>query len=394
MEITMEKFDCRLVKALLCVIVWVPLMAWGQDDPWYATQPSCVIEGADPGRTREYKAEGIEQFNNIVWRTAIENANPDLDLLCYEDKIFFGNKGYDEKTGKLVWEISELQKYHIGRSIIYKGHMYLTLYLYHQGQHSRKYMGIVDINIATKSMKMLNMPIETEASPGSMLAFNEMLFTSSATYIFAYSLKTNQVLWRTAAKNRTGVQLATDGERLFAEYKNRIAAYDIKTGKPQWIYNESSQDIIYKNGMVYTECMGGVWALNSKTGKVIWHYIPDNMDEDQFLPNQLHINEKNIYFTSANGHDGNLYSLDRLTGKLNFKIHGLARPVLHADALYVDDISIPYYENIIKVLNEKDRQLYSIKLPISGSYEFPKGKNLLFYEYVSKKKTVILTLIN
>src|SRR5579863_3351477 len=127
MEINMERFNCWLVKTLLCAILWLPLMVWGKDDPWYATQPSCVIKDADPGRTGDYKAEGIKEFHHIVWSTVIENHEGGSDLLCYDDKIFFDAKGYDEKTGKLIWDIPELQKYRIGALIIYKGHMYLNL---------------------------------------------------------------------------------------------------------------------------------------------------------------------------------------------------------------------------------------------------------------------------
>ncbi|TAK73141.1 MAG: hypothetical protein EPO11_08885 [Gammaproteobacteria bacterium] len=400
MEMNMERLNCRLVKVLLCVILWLPLMACRKDDPWYTTQPSCVIKGADPGRTGEYKAEGIKEFHNVVWNTVIENTDPDLDLLCYENKIFYGGKGYDEKTGKLIWKIPELQKYRFGESVIYKGHLYLNLYSYNQKQIPRyTYIGIADINIPTKEIKMLNTPLEAKKhSPENMLAINDMLFTNSGDDLFAYSLKTNQVVWHTATtKNSTGLLLTTDGERLFTRDQDRLAAYDIKTGKKQWIFDVRSMDIIYKDGVVYTDGIRGVWALNPKTGKVIWHYIPDSMDYYQFLPFEMRVNEKNVYVANENGFDKNFYVLDRLTGKLNFKIHGLINPLLHTDALYVDDYIIPYYEdyvNTIKVLDVKSQRLHPIHLPTSASYKFPKDKNLLLFKYDIDKKEVILTLIN
>jgi outer membrane protein assembly factor BamB len=205
--------------------------------------------------------------------------------------------------------------------------------------------------------------LETAGDVTSSPAIDQgvIYFGTSQGYFYALDLATRQPKWKTYIENHLSTDPAiADGLVYFAgdQYLNNpgtdviysersIYALDQQTGKQIWQFSPPSSvetggwvsDPIVADGVVYCASSedayighGYVYALDSKTGKQLWAYTPNQVLS---FPKPLAASDGLVYVV---GRDGPLYALDAKTGAERWRfVIGASQtaPSLAGGVLYV-----------------------------------------------------------
>lgn len=127
----------------------------------------------------------------------------------------------------------------------------------------------------------------------------------------AIDLHTGQTIWRTfQSKVRETIGLSEDGKRIYSKTMNdSIVCYDAQTSQPKEIwasdvgfgYEHAPSMQIEKEGVLFGSTKEGlIFALEAKTGKVLWKHKTGNSLINTIVP----LNGHEVLFTATDGKAG------------------------------------------------------------------------------------------
>jgi outer membrane protein assembly factor BamB len=191
--------------------------------------------------------------------------------------------------------------------------------------------------------------------------------------IYCHDIDTGEILWKFRGpkpymQKGLGVEIVIDGDYLIVtSYDGAIYKMNRHTGQLVWkkhldMYLHSVPHIEHDRLYVATEgginhARGDIVCLDNRTGSTIWRYetrggvIPCS-------PNLLH----NMVICGSN--NGNLYSLNSLTGQLNWVVEGIGE--IKGRANTIDDVI---------VVTTEDGKIYGISLTGDILWQKPCGTN-------------------
>ena len=189
---------------------------------------------------------------------------------------------------------------------------------------------------------------------------NKVYYGNDRHEIYCHDILTGDILWKFEGpkpymKKGLSVEIVIDRENLIVtSYDGAIYKMNRHTGQLVWkrhldMYLHSVPHIDYNRLYVATEgginlARGDIVCLDNRTGNTIWRYetrggvIPCS-------PNLLH----NMVICGSN--NGNLYSLNPLTGQLNWVVEGIGE--IKGRANTIDDVI---------VVTTEDGKIYGISL--------------------------------
>lgn len=150
-------------------------------------------------------------------------------------------------------------------------------------------------------------------------------------HLYAISTETGEKIWGFRADDRIdGTPAVVDDTVYFGSFDRSVYALDARTGEKRW--EQPTDGLVRSSPTVvdgtlfigthcyYAECntysqgslstVGYVYALDTKTGKMIWRYETD----DEILSSAA-ATSGTIYIGTS---DGKIYAIDQLTGELNW----------------------------------------------------------------------------
>ncbi|MFO0825771.1 MAG: PQQ-binding-like beta-propeller repeat protein [Gemmataceae bacterium] len=266
------------------------------------------------------------------------------------DRVYLGmrNTGFpggrlvcvNPETGELVWSYRDKLKPVFCTPTIADGKLYCG-----EGLHEDKDCRLFCVNI-TDGKLAWGEPIKTvshtEGAPA--VAGGKLFFPAGDDGLIAADTKTGSRLWQFKGGKEAGIHVdaapAVSGNRVFVGsglYSFVAVALDMESGKELWRSDlklrSFAAPIVLGKAVVYAvgtgnmvhdtedypeegekkdkDPAGAVVALETETGKELWRYD---------LPRAVHVALAGDAFSVyAASRDGNVYAIDRKTGKLRWK---------------------------------------------------------------------------
>jgi len=232
---------------------------------------------------------GINAANgNIVWSyskpTGAVANQFDVPSPCFNTGVVYTNcvdnsdeglYGFDALTGKVVLKyLYRLDYATVVSPCVYNNNVY-TAFTDNGSSIILKYN--IDNPNQSRSYTIL-----TDGS-SSPTVFNSNIYIGSSDYLYSYndSLSGSHYRWRLqGASNLSGSSPTADSNSVYISSSNGIIyAVNDSTGVERWEYQV--QDLggsfgpttspTLANGVIYYGSISGLYALNAKTGKLIWH---------------------------------------------------------------------------------------------------------------------------
>lgn len=206
----------------------------------------------------------------------IEN---DIVYIGGSDRTF---RAIDLPTGDIIWEYSNLNGFVETKPVFYDGKILFGAW--------DEYFYCLDANTGKLIWKWKgNLPgiFYSPAACWPVASDDIVFFAAPDRKLTAINIDSGIEMWRTGKyKVRETVGLSEDGKMLFARTMNdTILALPVseKLLNPIWItncgfgYDISSAQIVEKDGVIFYPTKNGmIYALNSKTGEIIWQYKISN----------------------------------------------------------------------------------------------------------------------
>jgi outer membrane protein assembly factor BamB len=204
----------------------------------------------------------------------------------------------------------------------------------------------------------------------SMLSFwnNSLIISDKTGYIYNTDLETGKNNWRFAAQDYSIYPVSFNNDTAFITgFDGRLYALDPKTGTEKWrfttpnyIKSDTAPEV--SDGMVYFGSRNGIlYALDESSGKVNWQFKTKPVDSTHLIFDQLIIHfgtfiidENNIYINSAT--DDAVYALNKKTGRLIWKYsgYGFTNSKLK---LFQGSISFRNNQGVYRILNKSDGKI-------------------------------------
>ncbi len=191
-------------------------------------------------------------------------------------------RAIDLSSGKLVWEFSGLDGFVETKPVLYRDKILFGAWDEH--------FYCLDATTGKLIWKWKGDQPGIFYSPAAcwpVASDGIVFFAAPDRKLNAINIQTGKLVWRTGKyKVRETVGLSEDGKLLFARTMNdTILAVPVsdKSSDPIWKtncgfgYDISSAQIVEKDGTIFYPTKNGmIYALDSKTGKVIWQYKISN----------------------------------------------------------------------------------------------------------------------
>ena len=212
-------------------------------------------------------------------------------------------RAIDIKTGKVIWTYNNVKGYIVARPLVTSDKVIFGAWdntLYALSLKDGKEMWL------WKSPKggMHYSP----ASVWPVAAHGKVFIADPERALTAIDINTGKTVWRTyASKVRESIGLSEDGERVYAKTMNdSVVCYSTASATPEQVwasnvafgYEHAPSMPLEKEGIVFGGTKDGlIYALEGKTGKVIWKHKIGNS-----LVNTVHpIDKKQVIATSSDG---------------------------------------------------------------------------------------------
>lgn len=300
--------------------------AYAKTDPWYETNPSCVIERGNPARTGEYKVIPLKKIHE-TWNTP-EYYQAPVPLICYQDKKFSGVHGTYFVYGKKK-ELYPLT----GRTVLYDNVFYNTT------TDSANRVHLIGNSIKDKTLVFDELLPDFYHDP---FIYNNIAYMGNSHGILAYDLINRKLLWMFKHTFTELLGFSTDGKNLFfSDWYGSLFALDLIHGQLIWQKDNFflNNDYVRVNKGKVIGVGGGtiiknkkqvdyhfVYALNSKNGAILWK---TSVEEGTRGPVTL-VNNRVLLITALRQKTGpyhyvhdthaKLECLDALSGKVIWKI--------------------------------------------------------------------------
>ena len=196
-----------------------------------------------------------------------------------------------------------------------------------------------------------------------VLYFKDKVFTQNAPFVYSFDAKSGRALYQRGFKKAMYGKPVTDGTNvIIADESRTVFALAPENLDIVWEYNIDDdhyaidEKILTKNGVVYFAAeangeSGGVYAIDSKTGKEIWKlFLPGDMASITEYNNKLYVTSKKGIF----------YRIDPKTGKDELTLPLTNIPISNFE--FVDDNTAYFYceAGLIKlnISSEKEELVY------------------------------------
>lgn len=212
-------------------------------------------------------------------------------------------RAIDIKTGKVIWTYNNVKGYIVARPLV---------------TSDKVIFGAWDNTLYALSLKDGKEMWQWKSPKGGMhyspasvwpvAAHGKVFIADPERALTAIDINTGKTVWRTyASKVRESIGLSEDGERVYAKTMNdSVVCYSTASATPEQVwasnvafgYEHAPSMPLEKEGIVFGGTKDGlIYALEGKTGKVIWKHKIGNS-----LVNTVHpIDKKQVIATSSDG---------------------------------------------------------------------------------------------
>jgi len=367
--------NSTILNALYFLLFFISPLALAEPDPWYANNPSCVIDRGNPGRTGEYLAEPLEKNPVNIWGDAFNSTgiagNP---MACTKDFIIsFGpTVAYKNQTKKLWWGAFD------SNFAVYKDFIYVL-----SRGRTISVKDFVKYQILDGKKETIVKNATTDDSEGDPLIYNNVAYFGGKS-LTAVDLNTKKQLWKfdvteptRPGPSATVCSLSTDGERIFfSDWGFNIFAVEMKTGKLLWSKDGFGLGRSYAavmNGNLYLgqtkehkkyEYTTEVFKIDAVTGKTVWH---TPMNSRSFSSLSLAVSTEVVIVSCID----KVVGLDTKTGEILWSIFARrpTAPVLVKNIAYFVEHSRSYGDDYKATAVNKftGKKLWSFDLPESNT---------------------------
>jgi RNA polymerase sigma factor (sigma-70 family) len=179
----------------------------------------------------------------------------------------------------------------------------------------------------------------TKARPTALTSDGETLFLSvfDQSRIIAVNAKTGKRLWSFQAHGWLyGSAVATATHVLFGSQDRNYYCLDKKVGKQVWKYESrgriESGGVVDGTHVYFASCDGNVYCLRLSDGKERWHFTTDGAGQGRngSIYSVPLLRRQSLAFAAG---EGQLYVIDRETGKLRGKVRPCERSEIYCSAV-------------------------------------------------------------
>ena len=247
---------------------------------------------------------------SLRWK--VEAAEPVLGAVTIHEGIAYVGasdktfRAIDIQTGKVVWSYDQVKGYIETKPLVVDDKVIFsawdnTLYALEKatGKEIWKWTG------GLTRMHFSPAAVWPVASNG------KVFIADPQRAMTAVNLQNGETVWRTfRSQVRETIGLSEDGERVYSKTMNdSIVCYSTLTDTPEQVwasnvgfgYEHAPSMPLEKDGVVYGSTKEGLlFALEAKTGKIIWKHKIGNSLINTVLP----LNEREVLFTATSGEVG------------------------------------------------------------------------------------------
>lgn len=247
---------------------------------------------------------------SLRWKVAAEE--PVLGAVTIDEGVAYVGasdhafRAIDIQTGKVIWSYNQVKGYVEAKPLIADGKVIFgawdnTLYALDKtdGKELWKWTGGLT--------RMHFSP----AAVWPVAAHGKVFIADPQRAMTAVDLQTGETVWRTfRSMVRETIGLSEDGERVYSKTMNdSIVCYSTMSDTPQQVwasnvgfgYEHAPSMPLEKDGVVYGSTKEGLlFALEAKTGKVLWKHKIGNSLINTVLP----LNGREVLFTATSGEVG------------------------------------------------------------------------------------------
>jgi outer membrane protein assembly factor BamB len=154
--------------------------------------------------------------------------------------------------------------------------------------------------------------------------------------LIALDARTGLEKWSVNSVSAGGGEVVVDNNLVYTTGAGVIAAFNAVNGKQKWIFRSQQISATYSeavaSGVVYVGMADSIYALNGKTGQILWTYVGPT--QVMISPSPAFANGL-VYFCSGTGY---LYALDAQQGILKWSYSddfALSSPVIVNGIVYI-----------------------------------------------------------
>ena len=345
-----------ILTGIVFIYSGIAMTVYASEDTYYKNNPGCVIDRGNPERTGVYN-ERISDHPKILWQTGATSLHAPI---CADNLIVMNPLvAFNPANGKKVWDVGNIGgKYHYPATY-YNGVLYwdkidgrgygqeekslnLMKYnaktgklLYQKGfgvgnsnglliYNDIAYLCLYDGVTAYDLKKNKILWKSGGLVQGGISTDGHALFVSNGG-LYVLDMQNGRLLWKNDAISG---QATLGKEAIYADFlsdddKVGIIAYEKKTGKVIWkrylndvpgfskhgglsditlhqdrlfVSNRVREAIITTNPTRYSPVGGGVYALDAKTGKLLWHKEVSPFTDPISINNTLYVGGQNIVY--------------------------------------------------------------------------------------------------
>lgn len=250
----------------------------------------------------------------LVWKYPAKEAV--LGAVTIDNNIAYIGAGdhtmraLDIKTGKLVWEYSNVKGYIETRPLIYRGKLIFGAWdtnMYALDMHTGQLLWTWNNGLPRMHF--------SPAAVWPVAAYGKVFFSAPDRVLTAVNAETGKTVWRTnESKVRETIGLSADGTRIYSKtMQDSVVCYSAMVDEPERIwsvnvsygYDHAPSMPVEKDGVVFGSTKNGlIFALDAKTGIVLWKHKIGNSLINTVVP----LNGTECLFTSSEGIVGVIFN--------------------------------------------------------------------------------------
>ncbi|MFT3924605.1 MAG: PQQ-binding-like beta-propeller repeat protein [Myxococcales bacterium] len=186
------------------------------------------------------------------------------DAVFVDAGSFEGLYGYAQADGALRWENLDLGQYDSWSAAYYGGDVYSFV-----GGTLRRHDAKTG---TTKDSFYVTWNGSWSMNTSPVFSSDGTVYLVASPQVYAFNATTKQPLWM-GGTNVSGMPALAEG-LLLAFDNQQLVAFDAKTGEKQWTALDTAglwHPPVVANGFAYAASTGTTYAVDLKTGDVVWH---------------------------------------------------------------------------------------------------------------------------
>lgn len=236
----------------------------------------------------DYNIYGLDASSGELKWTYKADAPVLGSVTIEDDVVYIGSSDYtfralDANSGALKWKFSEVGDYMESKPLVHQDKVIFGAW--------DTYMYALDKHLGALLWKWQNPDkkgmLYSPAAVWPVTAHDKVFFTAPDRVITALDANTGETVWRTAESMvRETIGLSEDKKRVYSKtMQDNFVCYSATSNVPErlWItdvgygYDHAASMPVEKDGVVFGSTKNGIiFALDGKSGKLIWKYKVGN----------------------------------------------------------------------------------------------------------------------